>query len=162
MTLDQFWNILELVWKDRPELNTLRQKALRSNNYDQLEELAAELEGDILESYEERLTNLDKKEFTSFIQHFEERIHHIDREEIHEYTDGSDDGFLYCRCFIVGMGREYYNMVDREPSKASIDLEAELFGFSMYGVYEEEFGEEFQRYQHHSMETGSNLEGWSE
>ena len=160
MTLDQFWNIIELVWKDSPDIDKLRQKTLRSNNYEQLSELSEELDGEILENYRERLTQLDKIEFTSFIQHFEERIYHIDREEIHEYTDGSDDGFLYCRIFIVGMGRQYYNMIDDDPARASIDMEAEAFGFAMYSVYEKEFGEAFVRYQHHTMESCSNPEGW--
>ena len=96
-----------------------------------------ELESEILENYSKRLLQLDKEEFTSFIHHLEERMYHIDREDIHEYTDGSDDGFVYCRCFIVGMGSEYYELIDNDPSKATMDVEAELFGFSAYGVYEE-------------------------
>ena len=119
-----------------------------------------ELEEEILINYNKRLLQLDKEELTSFIHHLEQRIYHIDREEIQEYTDGSDDGFMYCRCFIVGMGKEYYNMIDKDPSKATIDLEAELFGFSAYGIYEEKFAEEFERYAYHSMETCSNKEGW--
>jgi hypothetical protein len=58
------------------------------------------------------------------------------------------------------MGKDYYNMIDKEPSKAMADLEAELFGFSAYGFYDEKFGEEFERYTHHSMETCSNKEHW--
>lgn len=160
MTLQQFWNIIEQTWQDLPELNALRKEAIATNNAEQLEELSFELEGSFMEPYETRLAQLNKEEFTSYIHHLEERMYHIDRQEIHEFTDGSDDGFLYCRCFIVGMGETYYNMIDANPSKATFDLEAEIFGFSAYGVYEEKFEEEFDRYQHHSMETASNPDGW--
>ncbi len=160
MTLDNFWNIIDLAWKDSPKLDKQRQLAIKKNDEEILHELSAELEDEVLENYKKRLFQLDKIEFTSFIHHLEERMYHIDRESIHEYTDGSDDGFLYCRCFIVGMGKDYYNMIDKEPSKAMADLEAELFGFSAYGFYDEKFGEEFERYTHHSMETCSNREHW--
>jgi len=160
MTLEQFWNIIELSWQDSPELDKRRQLAIDSNDEEILGELSMELEDTILENYRRRLSQLDKAEFTSFIHHLEERMYHIDREEIHEYTDGSDDGFVYCRCFIVGMGKEYYDMIDTEPSKATMDIEAELFGFSAYGFYEEKFGEDFERYTYHSMESASNSEGW--
>jgi len=160
MTLQNFWDIIERSWQDSPQLNEQHLKAMRSNDEELLDELSMELEGEILENYNRRLLQLEKEEFTSFIHHLEERMYHIDREDIHEYTDGSDDGFVYCRCFIVGMGREYYEMVDNDPSKATMDVEAELFGFSAYGVYEEKFGEEFERYTHHSMETCSNRSMW--
>lgn len=160
MTLENFWTLIENSWQDSPTLNNQRLKALKSTDEELLSELSMELEGEILENYTKRLLQLSKEEFTSFIHHLEERMYHIDRQDIHEYTDGSDDGFLYCRCFIVGMGRDYYDLVDSDPSKATMDLEAELFGFSAYGVFEEKFGEEFERYTYHSMETCSNSAMW--
>ena len=60
------------------------------------------------------------------------------------------------------MGQQYYDMIDQTPSKATFDLEAELFGFSAYRVYEEKFGEEFDRYSIHSIESCSNSNGWSQ
>lgn len=160
MTLQNFWNIIENAWQDSRELNIKRLAVFESNDEKLLGELSMELEGAILENYKRRLLQLDKEEFTSFIHHLEERMYHIDREDIHEYTDGSDDGFLYCRCFIVGMGQHYYDMVDNNPPGAAMDLEAELFGFSAYGIYEEKFGEAFERYSYHSMETCSNSDKW--
>ncbi|MBL7768253.1 MAG: DUF4240 domain-containing protein [Flavipsychrobacter sp.] len=160
MTLHDFWNIIESSWEDSPELNHQRLEAIKTGDEELLNDLSMELEGEILENYNERLSHLDKQELTSFIRHFEERMYHIDRQAIHQNTDGSDDGFLYCRCFIVGMGKTYYDMIDKDPSKATADLEAEPFGFSAYDVYEELFGEDFDRYAFHSMETGSNKEQW--
>jgi hypothetical protein len=162
MTEQKFWEIIEMAWADSPELDKQRAKALESNDEEILEELSEALESTILENYNKRLLALDKENFTKFIHWLEERLYHIDREEIHEYTDGSDDGFLYCRCFILGMGQQYYNTIDNEPSKATMDLEAESFGFSAYEQYEEKFGEEFDRYSVHSIESCSNENGWKQ
>jgi Protein of unknown function (DUF4240) len=160
MTEQDFWEIIELSWADSPKLNSQRAKALKTNDEEILEELSGELEDTILEHYIKRLHALDKDDLTTFIHILEERLYNIDRKEIQEYTDGSDDGFLYCRCFILGMGQKYYNMVDKDPSKATMDLEAESFGFSAYGVFEERFGEWFERGSIHSIETCSNTAGW--
>ncbi len=161
MTQQNFWEIIESAWADSPELNKTRLKALKSNDQELIEVLSGELEYTILENYKKRLLALKKEELTSFIHILEERLYHIDRGEIQEYTDGSDDGFLYCRCFIVGMGEKYYNLIDKDPSQATMDAEAEMFGFSAYDVYEEKFEEEFDRYSIHSIESGSNEKGWS-
>jgi Protein of unknown function (DUF4240) len=160
MTEQEFWKIIELSWKDSPNADKKRADALETNDEELLEELSEFLTGEILEKYKKRLLLLDKKEFTEFIHILEERLFNLDREEIHEFTDGSDDGFLYCRCFILGMGERYYKMVDNEPAKATADVEAEDFGFSAYKVYEEKFGEEFDRYSVHCVESGSNQTGW--
>lgn len=162
MTEQRFWEIIELSWADSPKLEKKRAKALKSNDEEILEELSEELEDTILENYNKRLLALSKDDFTKFIHILEERLYNIDREKIQEYTDGSDDGFLYCRCFIVGMGQEYYNRIDKDPSNATMDLEAESFGFSAYQQYEEKFGEEFDRYSVHSIESCSNKNGWQQ
>ncbi|TVZ09237.1 uncharacterized protein DUF4240 [Cellulophaga sp. RHA_52] len=160
MEEEQFWKIIEQSWEDSPQIKKLRDEA--KDNEASLEQLSYKLEEDITENYIKRLSKLGKEELTEFIHFLEERIYHIDRKEIHTYTDGSDDGFLYCRCFILGMGKDYYNSIDNNPSKAKFDLEAEGFGFSAYQVYEELFNEEFDRYSSHSMESCSNSNGWSE
>lgn len=162
MTEQKFWEIIELSWTDSPKLEKKRAKALKNNDEELLEELSEGLEETILENYNKRLLALSKDDLTKFIHILEERLYNIDREKIQEYTDGSDDGFLYCRCFILGMGQEYYNSIDKDPSKATMDLEAESFGFSAYQQYEEKFGEEFDRYSIHSIESCSNTNGWQQ
>jgi Protein of unknown function (DUF4240) len=162
MNEEKFWNIIDMSWADSPKLDKKREKVLKNNDEEILEELSGELEDTILENYNKRLLTLDKDDLVNFIHILEERLYNIDREEIQEHTDGSDDGFLYCRCFILGMGQQYYNLVDKDPSKASMDLEAEMFGFSAYGIYEEKFGEEFERYSIHSIESCSNEKGWAQ
>ena len=161
MTEKQFWEIIELSWQDSPKLYELRTMALETNDEELLERLSGEIENEILENYNKRLFLLGKEEFTKFIHILEEKLFNIDREEIREYTDGSDDGFLYVRCFIVGMGEQYYNLIDKNPSKATMDMWAENFGFSAYTIYQEKFSGEFERNSIRCIESGSNLQGWN-
>ncbi|MEA5257559.1 DUF4240 domain-containing protein [Arcicella aquatica] len=160
MTQEIFWEIIESSWADSPNLYKKRADVLKNNDEEIIRELCIELENTILEYYQKRLLVLDKEAFTKYIHILEERLYNIDRQDIHEYTDGSDDGFLYSRCFVIGMGQQYYNMIDNNPSKATMDLDAELFGFSAYKVYEEKFGEEFERNSIYCIETCSNGKGW--
>ena len=161
MNEEKFWEIIEASWADSPELNKMRAKAIKTNDAELLEELSGELEETITKNYRERLFELEKSAITDFIHILEEKLYKIDREEVHEHTDGSDDGFLYCRCFILGMGKEYYEMIDNDPSAATMDLEAESFGFAAYGVYKKKFGEEFERNSVHCIESVSNQKEWN-
>lgn len=160
MNEQAFWGIIESSWADSPELYNLRTKALETNEEAVLEDLSRGIEEEIVQNYREKLLLLGKEEFTNFIHILEEKLFAIDRKEIQEYTDGSDDGFLYCRCFILAMGESYYNAVNTNPSKATMDLEAETFGFLAYKIYEEKFAEEFDRYSIHNIESCSNIGGW--
>ena len=161
MNLQQFWNIIEDTWKDVPALYEMRNSAIQENDEELIEAANSEIQdGVFMENLEGRLANLDKADLADYIRHLEERMYHLDRKEIQKYTDGSDDGFLYCRCFIVAMGEAYYNMIDKDPSKAAMDMEAEGFGFIAYGIYEDKFDEDFDRYKFHSMESGSNAAQW--
>jgi hypothetical protein len=162
MTEQHFWELIETSWTSSPGLYELRAKALQTNNEENLEDLSVELGDTMLENYRRQLLLLDQENLTKYIHILEEKLYKIDREEIHEYTDGSDDGFLYCRCFILGMGEEYYNMIDNNPTKATVDLEAEDFGFLAYKVYEEKFKEEFERNSIYCIESGSNTENWND
>lgn len=159
MTAPEFWRLIERTW-EKSGRNQDRKKAVVSNNETTLEELSGFIEEDFLSVYRSELAALDRAALTSYLHLLEELLYRIDRREIHEHTDGSDDGFLYCRCFILAMGEDYYNGIDQRPAKATFDLEAEGFGFAAYRVYEERFAEEFERNSIHSIESGSNAEGW--
>ena len=90
----------------------------------------------------------------------EEKLFRLDREEIHQHTDGTDDGCLYCRGFIVGMGERYYKVVCATPSRAATDPEAYAIPFIGYQVYENQFGEAFSRESVYTLASGSNPDGW--
>lgn len=155
----KFWNLIENTW-EKSGKNEDRKNAIETNDEEALEELSEFIESELIDFYQRELEKLDKDDFTSYIRHLEKKLYQIDREEIHEHTDGSDDGFLYCRCFILAMGKEYYNMIDENPSKAKFDLEAEGFGFEAYMSYERKFFEEFERNSIHCIESCSNPSGW--
>jgi hypothetical protein len=156
----KFWQIIEDAWAASPALLEMRNRVLKTNDAILIEDLTGEVYGTITNNIRDLLLGLNKEELTAFNHIMEEKLFRIDREDIHEYTDGSDDGFLYCRCFIVGMGRTYYEMIEENPSKATCDAEAEIVGFIGYMVYLELFGEEFERNTVHCIETCSNARGW--
>lgn len=162
MNEQKFWQLIEQSWKKHPQLESLRKEVLSNNIEEQVLELSGFVGADIANQLGEELSSLKKEDLSKFIHIMEEKLFNIDRKEIHEFTDGSDDGFLYCRGFIVGMGEEYYNKIDKNPSLATMDAEAELFGFVAYSTYEQVFDEEFDRYSIHSIESCSNANGWKD
>lgn len=161
MTTASFWELIEEAWQEHPALLKKRDAAVAAGNEKALTALADAIEDSVIEGFENRLYDLERDELISFIHILEERLYHIDRSEIQEATDGSDDGFLYARCYIVAMGEAYYNAVDKDPSKAAMDAEAEGFGFTAYSVYADRYDEQFPRNSKHNIESGSNKAGWS-
>jgi hypothetical protein len=160
MNEQNFWKLIESAWATVPLLDELRREALKTNQADLFEGLSFGLDDEVSEALEERLCELDKEDLTRFNHLMEEKLFRLDREEIHRHTDGSDDGFLYCRGFIVGMGEQYYNLVLANPSKATTDAEAESIPFVGYQVYEDQFGEAFPRESVYPIASGSNPDGW--
>jgi hypothetical protein len=156
----KFWQIIEDAWAASPALLEMRNNALRTNDAILIEDLTGEVYGAITNNIRDILLGFDKEQLTAFNHIMEKKLFQIDRKDIQAYTDGSDDGFLYCRCFIVGMGKAYYEMIEENPSKATCDAEAEIVGFIGYIVYQELFAEEFERYTVHNIESCSNAEGW--
>ena len=72
-----------------------------------------------------QLDRLSAADLLAFDRILERKQYDIDRQEVQEHTDGSDDGFLYARGFIVAAGRGYYDAVNADPSVALTDLECE-------------------------------------
>ncbi|QHT71373.1 DUF4240 domain-containing protein [Rhodocytophaga rosea] len=161
MNEQRFWKIIETAWQNLPLLDELRQQALQSNEASLFEGVSFGLNDEVVEEMESQLEKLTEQELTAFNHIMEEKLYTIDREEIHKYTDGSDDGFLYCRGFIVGMGEQYYNEVNENPARATMDVEAESVCFIGYDVYEKRFGKEFERNTTYNIESCSNANGWS-
>lgn len=155
-----FWQLIEDAWADAPQWNEYRAYAIRTNDPEAMMHLDRALDEDVRIHYENRLKQLSKRELTEFIHILEERIYNLDRSELCDRVEGSDDSFLYIRCFIVGVGEAYYQAIEQHYDLANGEAWAEGFGFAAYAVYEDVYGEEFDRYQFHSMETCSNEAGW--
>ena len=72
------------------------------------EDKAADLEeamDGVTEALAAQLRLLPADELLAFDRVLERKLYDLDRAEVHERTDGSDDGFLYCRGFVVAAGR---------------------------------------------------------
>lgn len=107
-----------------------------------------------------QLSDLPAEELLAFDRILERKLYDIDRADIHERTDGSDDGFLYCRGFIVAIGRRYYEAVREDPDLAVMDAECEQMCYISWHLYHDRFGE--MSPSGISRETCSNVAGWPE
>jgi hypothetical protein len=107
-----------------------------------------------------QLTDLPAEELLAFDCILERKLYDFDRADIHERTDGSDDGFLYCRGFIVALGRRYYEAVRDNPNLAVVDASCEQMCYVSWQMYHERFGE--MPPSGISRETCSNFAGWPE
>ncbi|MET8089609.1 DUF4240 domain-containing protein [Micromonospora sp. NPDC005220] len=109
-----------------------------------------------------RLTvELTGPELTDLDRVVERKLHDIDREEIHEVTDGSDDGFLYARGFIVALGRAYYDAVLADPSMALPDAECEGMCYFFAHLHNDRFASWPETGSGISRESFGNPAGWS-
>jgi len=159
MEEDKYWNIIENSWTDSPLVNSLRKEALRTNKKKDIYDLTNKIDKKIKANYIKRLELLSKEEYQEYICWFDEKLYKIDRKVIYQYTDGGDDGFIYVRMFIVGMGKEYYSTIKENPEKAYFEMDAESFGFQMYETYFERFKEEWKPCKYR-IDSFMNKEGW--
>jgi uncharacterized protein DUF4240 len=100
-------------------------------------------------------------ELTSLDRVLERKLYDIDRADIQAVTDGSDDGFLYARGFIVTMGRDFYNAVAGDPQVAVLDAECEEMCYFFAHLYRGRFGEFPETGSGIFRESCSNAAGWA-
>ena len=131
----KFWHLIEAAWQGAdPETAALRARVVRDGDDE-----AAWVINEQLYPFIERLCtlgdDLSDADLTAFDRVAERKLYDLDREDLHEVTDGSDDGFLYCRGFIVAMGKDYYDAVMADPSHATADTECEEFCYLFAHLY---------------------------
>jgi Protein of unknown function (DUF4240) len=150
--------MIESAWKSAGGKTKAREKLaqgkLSEDGADELQECLEE----VIPSLREGLDRLSAEDLLAFDRILERKLFEIDRVEVQEHTDGSDDGFLYARGFIVVAGRTYFDAVNAEPSKAMMGLECEDMCFLPYHLYSEKFGE--MPASEISRESHSNKAGW--
>ena len=160
MNEDRFWEMIEAGWQAAGGKTKARQKlAKRKLPEEDAEELVESLD-DVLLELTKQLRLLSAAELLAFDRILERKLYDIDRAEIQKQTDGSDDGFLYARGFIVVVGKGYYDAVNAEPATALMDLECEEMCWLPSQIYEEKFGE--MPPSAISRESCSNAAGWPE
>jgi hypothetical protein len=157
---NRFWSMIEAAWgaaggKIKPRQRLAEGKLPAGRAY-ALQETLLE---DVVPALREQLAGLPADELLAFDRILERRLYDIDRADIHERTDGSDDGFLYCRGFIVGMGKEYYEAVRANPEVAVVDAECEEMCYLSWHLYHDQFGQVPP--SGISRETQSNSAGWA-
>ena len=156
----RFWSMIETAWGGAGGKTKARQRLAEGKlSEDRAYALQEVLEEVVIPALQEQLTELADDELLAFDRILERKLYDIDRADIHERTDGSDDGFLYCRGFIVGVGREYYEAVRANPDRAVVDAECEAMCYLSWHLYHERFGEVPP--SGISRETQSNSAGWA-
>jgi hypothetical protein len=158
MNETQFWLIIEDAWSDvggwYQERGQLANGQLPDDNLDTL----ANALDEFIPALRVRLQSLSQDDLLTFDRILERKLWDIDRAEIQEITDGSNDGFLYARGFIVAAGRDFYEAVNTTPARARTDVECENMCYLSYHVYKEKFGE--MPRSGISRESVSNPAGW--
>ncbi|MEU4423310.1 DUF4240 domain-containing protein [Actinoplanes sp. NPDC024001] len=161
----RFWDLVESAWAAcGPEQAGLRRALVeRDPATDDGNDGLYALD-DWLESFLEHLrrlsAGLSSAELTDLDRVVERKLFDIDREEIHEFTDGSDDGFLYCRGFVVAAGREFYDAVHARPAMAVLDAECEAMCYFFAHLHNERFGDYPDTGSGVSRESCRNPDGW--
>jgi hypothetical protein len=159
----RFWALVEAAWAQcGSEANRVR-RALAARAPGPNTDLSA-VDGALLVflgTLADQCRALAGGELTSLDRVLERKLYDIDRADIQAVTDGSDDGFLYARGFIVAMGRDFYDAVAGDPQVAVLDAECEEMCYFFAHLYRERFGEFPETGSGISRESCSNATGWA-
>lgn len=159
----RFWLLLETSWDPLgPEINQLRREL--ANRVPDAPVDVVDLEdalSECLANLAQACAVLSTADLINLDRVVERKLFDLDRSDIHAVTDGSDDGFLYGRGFIVAMGQEFYEAVLREPELAGTDGECEEICYFFTQYYRDRVGEDFPGNRSGiSRESFSNGPGW--
>jgi hypothetical protein len=161
MDNDRFWRLIEEGWEAAGGKTKSRQKLAEGKlSEEKAEELVETCDDEVIPALQNLLDQLSAEELLAFDRILERKLYDIDRADVQEHTDGSDDGFLYARGFIVAAGRAYYEAVHAKPSIAMSDLECEQMCYLPQELYEGKFGEAPP--SEISRESCSNEAAWPE
>jgi hypothetical protein len=142
MNEQRFWSMIEDAWKHAEGSVDARRELVKGELSEEgAADLAQQSWDAVVPALQAALEELPQDELLQFDRILERKLYDIDRDDIHEYTDGGDDGFLYCRAFIVAAGKDYYDAVSKDPSIAMMDLECEDLCYLPVRVFEARFGE---------------------
>lgn len=157
----RFWTIIESAWQlVGDESATLRPALIHRENDDAADALDRHLTA-FLGHLQALSDPLSTEDLTALDRVLERKLYDLDRSDIHEVTDGSDDGFLYCRGFIVAMGQDFYNAVIADPTAAVADAECERMCYFFAHVHNNRVGNFPKTGSGISRESFSNPAGWN-
>ncbi|MEU8001089.1 DUF4240 domain-containing protein [Catellatospora sp. NPDC049111] len=161
----RFWRLLEQAWAhlDDKVNETRRSLASRPEHGDTDAALMAVDRA--LDHFLEGLTaicrDMSATELTDLDRVLERKLYDIDRADIQAVTDGSDDGFLYARGFIVALGQDYYTAVVGNPRLAILDCDCESMCYFFAHLHHAKYGGYPDTASGISRESCSNPAGWA-
>lgn len=162
----RFWALIEDAWATQSAKANKQRKALATRDPDADDEPDAALVDEaleaVIEQLEATLRKMDQASLVAFDLVLERKLYDIDRQEIQEVTDGSDDGFLYCRGYIVALGQAFYDAVNENPAVALVDAECSEMCYLASHIHEQRFGGWPDTGSGISRESCSNSSGWRE
>lgn len=159
MDEDRFWALIESAWAEAGGKAKARQRLAEGKlSEGRAFALQETLEEEVVPALRGLLDALTAEELLGFDRILERKMYDIDRADVQERTDGSDDGFMYCRGFIVGIGRAYYEAVSADPDRAVMDADCEEMCYLSWHLYREKFGD--MPASGISRESCSNRAGW--
>ncbi|MEU2134586.1 DUF4240 domain-containing protein [Streptomyces sp. NPDC018352] len=160
----RFWALLEAAWVPLgSEINQARH-ALATRDPGAEADISAveDAFGVVLETLTGNCQELSGDELTDLDRVLERKLYDIDRADVQEVTDGSDDGFLYARGFVVALGQDFYDAVVRDPEMAVPDGECDEMCYLFARLYRKRFGSVPDTGSGISRESCSNPLGWTE
>jgi len=83
-------------------------------------------EDEAIAPLEVRLSMRSEAELFAFEEALSQKLYAIDGEQFADQAGesaGSDDGFLYARCYVVAKGRAFYEAVKSDPSRMPKSIE---------------------------------------
>lgn len=174
ISAERFWTSIEDAWTaaaqtlpeaDQSSISSAR-STLISPDAAPEDRLAAvstldKAEPAFLEAIRTYLSMLTQGDIAQWDEHCAQALYAIDTAAIHEVLDGSDDGFLYTRGFVVSQGKKYWQLVKEDVETYGIDgAECESFCYIAAHYANEKFGEWPKASV--SRESCSNAEGWKD
>jgi hypothetical protein len=162
-TLDEFWASIDAAWSNI-DTTGARSRLLSISDDKERDEAHLTVDNavdDMLNALTAILETYSSPKLSAWDAHCERALYDIDREDVHEVLDGSDDGFLYARGFVVACGKDYYEAVKADPAKHGAEgYEAEVMCYIASHLHDKLFGE-WPPKTGISRETASNPDGWA-
>lgn len=170
MSDEDFWELIEKAWHFIPEKFLQERNSLyKKPDSESLKRMASVIVSMIVPLLEKEVERFPKEKIIAFEHVLAKLLFDIDREDVIEILNGGDDGFLYKRGFVVGMGEKYYQALSKNPSWAvrgikywpSMGASAEQMCFFPRSIFNKKYaGEYFKPIV--SKETGSNKKYWNQ
>ena len=159
----RFWALIESAWArlDGDAQAARRTVTGRDPDDEDVNVYAADpFLDDVLANLAQACVDLPAEELVDLDRVLERKLYDIDRTDIQAVTDGSDDGFLYCRGFIVALGRDFYDAVKANPAMAVPDGECEAMCYFFARLHADRYGGYPDTGSGISRESASNPDGW--